>query len=84
MIKSRRIRWTGHVAQMGRKGTHVGYWWESQKKRDHWEDRDVRGWTILKWIFRETGWDGMDCTDVTQDRDQWWALVNTVLNFRIP
>jgi hypothetical protein len=26
----------------------------------------------------------MDCTDVTQDRDQWWALVNTVLNFRIP
>jgi hypothetical protein len=28
-----------------------GYWWESQKVRDHWEDLDVGGWTILKWIL---------------------------------
>jgi hypothetical protein len=27
------------------------YWWESQKERDHWEDQDVDGWTILKWIL---------------------------------
>jgi hypothetical protein len=26
-------------------------WWESQKERDHSEDRDLGGWTILKWIF---------------------------------
>jgi hypothetical protein len=26
---------------------HIGYWWESQKVRDHWEDLDVGGWTIL-------------------------------------
>jgi hypothetical protein len=26
-------------------------WWESQKERDHWEDKDVGGWTILKWIL---------------------------------
>jgi hypothetical protein len=26
-------------------------WWESQKERDHWEDQDVGGWTILKWIL---------------------------------
>jgi hypothetical protein len=38
MIKSRRMRWTGQI----------GYWWESQKERDHWEDQDVGGWTILK------------------------------------
>jgi hypothetical protein len=25
--------------------------WESQKERDHWEDKDVGGWTILKWIL---------------------------------
>jgi hypothetical protein len=30
MIKSRRMRWTGHVAQMGRRGMHIGYWWEFQ------------------------------------------------------
>jgi hypothetical protein len=29
MIKSRRMRWAGHVARMGRRGTHIDYWWES-------------------------------------------------------
>jgi hypothetical protein len=48
MIKSRRMRWAGHVARMGRREMHIGYWWESQKAIDHWEDQDVGGWTILK------------------------------------
>jgi hypothetical protein len=43
IIKSRRMRWAGHVGQIGRKGIHIGYWWESQKKRDHWEDQGVSG-----------------------------------------
>jgi hypothetical protein len=43
MIKSRRMRWAGYVARMGRRGMHIGYWWESQKERDHWEDQDVSG-----------------------------------------
>jgi hypothetical protein len=30
---------------------HIGYWWEIQKERDHWEDQDVGGWTVLKWIL---------------------------------
>jgi hypothetical protein len=51
VIKSRRMRWAGHAAQMGRGGMHIGYWWESQKERDHLEDQDVDGWTILKWIL---------------------------------
>jgi hypothetical protein len=38
---------------------HIGYWWENQKVRDHWEDLDVGGWAILKWILREIGWDGL-------------------------
>jgi hypothetical protein len=59
---------------------HIGYWWKSQKERDHWEDQHVGGWTILKW----TGWDGVDWIDVARDMDQWRALVNKVLNLRIP
>jgi hypothetical protein len=42
---------------MGRRGMHIGYKWEIQKERDHWEDQDVGGWTILKWILER--WDGM-------------------------
>jgi hypothetical protein len=48
---------------------HIRYWWESKKKRDQWEDEDVGGWTILKWILRETGWDGVDWIDLAQDRE---------------
>jgi hypothetical protein len=46
IIKSRRMRWAGHVARMGR-GTRIDYWWESQRERGHYEDQDVSGWIIL-------------------------------------
>jgi hypothetical protein len=39
MIKSRRMRWAEHVAQMGRREMQIGYWRESRKVRDHWEDQ---------------------------------------------
>jgi hypothetical protein len=51
MIKSMRMRWAGHAARMGRRGIHIGYWWENQKERHHWEDQDVGGWIILKLIL---------------------------------
>jgi hypothetical protein len=35
IIKSRRMRWAGHLKRMGRRGTRKDYWWESQKERDH-------------------------------------------------
>jgi hypothetical protein len=34
--------------------------------------------------LRDTGWAGVDWIDVTQDRDQWRALVNMVMNFLVP
>jgi hypothetical protein len=38
----------------------------------------------LKMDLREIGWDGVDWIDVAQDRNQWRALVNTVLNLWVP
>jgi hypothetical protein len=38
----------------------------------------------IKMDLRETGWDDMDYIDLVQDRDQWRAFVNTVMNFRVP
>jgi hypothetical protein len=38
----------------------------------------------IKMYLRETGWGGMDWINLAQDRDQWRALVNTVMNLRVP
>jgi hypothetical protein len=47
--------------------------------------RPRRRWVDnIKMDLREIGWDGMDCIDLAQDRDQWRALVNAVMNLRLP
>jgi hypothetical protein len=38
----------------------------------------------IKMDLREIGWDGMDWIDLAEDRDQYRALVNTVMNLRVP
>jgi hypothetical protein len=38
----------------------------------------------IKMVLRERGRDGMDWTELAQDRDQWRTLVNTVMNLRVP
>jgi hypothetical protein len=39
----------------------IGYWWESQKGRDDWEDQDVGGWVDnIEMDHREIGWNGVD------------------------
>jgi hypothetical protein len=43
MMKSRRMKWAEHVAQRGRIGMHIGYWWKSQKEGVYEEDQDVGG-----------------------------------------
>jgi len=52
VIKSRRIRWAGHVAHMGEERGCIGSWWGNRRERDHRENLDVDGWTILGWIYR--------------------------------
>jgi hypothetical protein len=82
MIKSRRMRWAGHVARMGEpRNAYRILVGRPEGKRPLGRPR--RRWVDnIKIDFRETGWDGMDWID--QDRDQWRALVNTVMNFRVP
>jgi hypothetical protein len=45
---------------------HIGYWWESQKERDHWENQVVGGWIILKLILDRMGWYGLDSSGSEQ------------------
>jgi hypothetical protein len=78
------MRLAGHEARMGRRGMLIDYWWEIQRERDRWEDHDVGGWIILGSILER--WDGgdVDWIGLAQDRNRWWALVNSVLNLRVP
>jgi hypothetical protein len=46
--------------------------------------RPRRRWVNIKMDLREIGWDGVDWIDMAQDRGQWRALVNTILNLRVP
>jgi hypothetical protein len=52
--------------------------------RNHLEDPGVDGKIILKYIFEILNGRGMDWINVAQDRDTWRALVNTVMNLRVP
>jgi hypothetical protein len=70
-MKSRTIRWAGHVECMDRTAYRRPlriFWrrWEDNIKMDLWE----------------IGWNSRDWFHLTRDRDQWRALVNTVMNLR--
>jgi hypothetical protein len=48
-----------------------------ERPRRRWEKN-------IKMDLKEIGWGGMDWIDVAEDKDQWRALVNTVMNLRVP
>jgi hypothetical protein len=84
MTKSRRMRWAGHVLRIGEKRNAyrilVG---KPERKRPlgrptcRWVDNIIRD-------LGGIGWDGRDWIELAQDRDQWRALVNRVMNLRVP
>jgi len=84
VIKSRKMRWAGHVARMGEeKGVYrvlVG----------KPEGKTPMGRPRLRWVdnimmdLQEVGCGYMDWIGLTQDRDRWWTLVSAVMNRRVP
>jgi hypothetical protein len=62
---------------------HAGFWWGDLRDGDHLGDPGVDGRTILKCIFQKWG-GGMDWIELAQDTDRWRALMNAVMNFRVP
>ena len=84
MIKSKIMRFAGHVARMRKRrdayrgliGKPVGKIPLGRPRR-RWEDN-------IKMDLEEVNWFGMDWTDLAQDRDRWRALVQVVINRRFP
>ena len=84
LIKSRRMRWAGHVARMGEgRGVHKVLVGKPEGKRPLGRPR--RRWeNNIKMDLQEVGCVGMDWIDLAQDRDRWRALVSTVMSFGVP
>jgi hypothetical protein len=84
MMKSWRMRLAGHVARTGEKRNAYRILVESQKERDHWEDRGVGVWVDnIRMYLREIEWDGLHWIHLARDEDKWRALVKTVMNLRL-
>jgi hypothetical protein len=84
MLKSRRMRWAGHVARKEKKRKvyriSVGKPEGARplgRPRCRWEDN-------IKMDLREIEWRGMDWIDLARDKNQWRALVITVMNLLVP
>jgi hypothetical protein len=58
------MRWAGPVARMGRRGMHLGYWWENQKEKRPLERPRRRCVGNTKMHLRVTRWGVMDWTDL--------------------
>jgi len=62
---------------------YTGFWREDLREGVNLGDPDIDETIILRWIFRKLDW-GMDWIELAQDRDRWHALVNAVMNLRVP
>jgi len=84
VIKSRRMRWAGHVARMGQeKGVYRVLVGKPEGKRTLGRPR--RRWVDnIRMDLQEVGCGYMDWIGLAQDTDRWWTLVSAVMNLRVP
>jgi len=84
IIKSRKIRWAGHVARMKeRRGIYRALVGKPEGKRPLGRTR--RRWeNNINVDVQEVGCGGMDWIELAQDTDRWRALVTAVMNLRVP
>jgi hypothetical protein len=83
-IKSRRMRWAGHVARMG-EGRNVYRILVGKPEGKRSLERPRRRWEDgVKMDLREIGWGGgVEWIHLAQDRDRWRAAMNAVMNLRV-
>ena len=83
VVKSRRMRWAGHMAHMGEgRGVHRVLMGKPEGKGPLGRPR--RRWEVnIKMNLQEVG-GSEDWMELAQDKDRWWALVNMVMNLRVP
>jgi hypothetical protein len=83
VVRSKRMRWAGHVARMGEgRGVYRVFVWMPEGKRPLGRPR--RGWEDnIKMDLREIRIDGANWIQLAQDRVQWRAFVNTVMNLQV-
>jgi hypothetical protein len=83
MVNSKRMRWAGHETRVEKRNAYRILMGKPEVKRPVGRPRLM--WVDnIKMNLREIEWDDMDWIDLARDRDQWRALMKTVMNLRVP
>jgi len=77
------MRWAGHVVGLGEgRGIYRVLLGKPEEKRPLGRPRQRK--EDIKMDIKDVGWEGVDWTDMAQDKDTYWALVKAVLNLQVP